>query len=140
MINAYHATHGFPPVELTNARTPAIKTAHKTVADFPLVAREWDPANPDDREHTAAGGNDEVGWICYVDPRHRWLAKVGQRCGRAAGCPECGRVRGVAIREQQPNLATIGARWGDYEDVNVVALSDLDEEAVSFTGSPAASS
>jgi hypothetical protein len=135
VINAFHAIHGFPPVELTKAKTPAIKTTNKTVADFPLIAREWDPANPDDPEHTAAGGNDEVAWICYSDPRHRWRAKVGQRCGRAVGCPECGRVRGVAIKEEQPDLATIRARWGDYEDVTPVALSEVEEDALEVIGS-----
>jgi hypothetical protein len=130
VINAYHAAHGFPPVELTNAKTPAIKTTNKTVVDFPLIARECDPANPDDPEHTAAGGGNEVGWICFSDPRHRWRAQVGQRCGRASGCPECGRVRGLAIREQQPDLATIRARWGDYEDLAPIALSEPEENAI----------
>jgi hypothetical protein len=98
--NAYHAANGFQPLEMTDAKTPSVKVEGKTVADFPLIAREWDEANHGDPASTPAGADAMVEWICDTNPEHRWQARVVQRCTRLTGCPDCGRVRGVAAAQK----------------------------------------
>lgn len=136
IVNAYHAAYGYPPIELTAARTPAVRVAGKTVADFPLVAREWDAINDGDPASTPAGRRTEVDWICYADPSHRWSASINQRCSRLSGCPDCGRVRGIASvnKQRKHDLAKIRAAWGDYDETEAPQTEPQEGEALEVSG------
>jgi hypothetical protein len=114
-MNLYHLTNGYDPIELNSASTPSVITEGKVVADFPLIAREWDPANKGDPSTTAAGSEDRVGWICALDPAHRWNVPIVNRTGRLTGC---GAMRGVAGKNHkaaQPGLARVRAAWGSFD-------------------------
>jgi len=127
-MNAYHLTNGYPPIELTDARTPSVKVEGKKVSDFPLIAREWDPANKGDPGTTEAGSTTIVGWVCAHNPPHRWRTKVGNRTRRLTGC---GALRGGAARkatDDPPDLAAIRAAWGDYESTPALSASVVPPE------------
>lgn len=115
-MNDHHLASGFPPIELTGARTPSVNLDGKMLADFPFIAREWDPANEGDPATTSAGSSTEVGWVCAMhQPPHRWRTKVSNRTRRLTGCTT---QRGRAAEkdmEDASDLASIRAAWGDYE-------------------------
>jgi hypothetical protein len=118
--NIYHFLNGYKPLGLTQAKTLSVRCAGLRLRDFPLIRREWDPANSLDPDMVGAGYDKvEVGWICFEDPSHRWKRTVGERCARLLGCPECGRYRGAASRQKpsdRERLRQIRAAWGDYDE------------------------
>lgn len=125
-MNLYHLTNGYDPIELTNSPTISVKTAGKMVSDFPLIAREWDPANPGTSGTTPATSKQQVGWICAIDPTHRWNAQVIVRTGRLTGC---GAKRGGAAAQHnadQPSLRRLRFELGPLEN-SLVVEGEMDE-------------
>ena len=123
ILNDYHFLVGAPPIELTSARTPAVKLRGRKVSDFPTFLDEWDPGNTLDPYTTPAGSGEEVTWICANVPSHRWPDRICDRLVRLLGCPTCNRVRGIAAHEPAKNdsqslrdrLTAIRSAWGPYE-------------------------
>lgn len=118
--NVYHFLNGYPPLELTGAATPAVRVTGLRLRDFPLIRREWDPANPEDPDELPASYQRRVGWICAEDPSHRWTTDVFMRTARLTGCPQCRRLRGAAVTVKpdvgRVELQRIRDAWGDLED------------------------
>lgn len=134
--NIYHFLNGYPPLVLTTSSVPSVRLAGIRLRDLPLIRREWDPANAYDPDTIAATHyKEQVGWICYEDPSHRWRATVNARCGRLNGCPECQRVRGAAGQRtvtEREQLRRIRAAWGDYDVAGappIVTTAALDAAA-----------
>ena len=116
-MNLYHLVNGYDPIEITNSATLSVVVEGKRVGDFPLIAREWDPANDGDPGTTSASSSREVGWICALDPSHRWRTAVENRTRRLTGC---GAKRGKAAAAHgtpTPDLARARAAWGDFDEV-----------------------
>lgn len=127
-MNLYHLTNGYDPIELTTSPTVSVKTAGKLVSDFPLIAREWDPANPGAPDTTPATSKQKVGWICAIDPTHRWDAQVIVRTGRLTGC---GAKRGGAAAQHnsdQPSLRRLRLELGPLENAPAIEGEMADEE------------
>jgi hypothetical protein len=70
---------------------PRCRTILDSLAyQFPLLAKEWSPANPVTAWHVRPNGttlfNPE--WICSFDPTHVWTATLSSRTN-GSDCPEC---------------------------------------------------
>lgn len=128
--NLYHLLAGYDPLVLTDAPTPSVVVEGKRVSDFPLIAREWDPDNEGDPSTTDAGSTRVVGWVCSLDPTHKWRVRVENRTRRLTGC---GAMRGRAAakhRRAAPTLADIRRDWGPLDHAEtpqdaVIAEADL---------------
>ncbi|MGK5111666.1 zinc-ribbon domain-containing protein [Geodermatophilus sp. CPCC 205506] len=59
-----------------------------TVADYPALAAQLDPAEGM-ADRIPAGGGKNVGWICDKGPDHQWKAPPRRRIANGAGCPCC---------------------------------------------------
>ena len=85
--NIFHFLNGYPPLRLTESKTPAVFVTGLRLSDFPLVRREWDPANAQDPDTVPASLQDEVDWICAEDLSHHWRARVIMRTARTHRLP-----------------------------------------------------
>ncbi len=138
-MNDYHHLVGAPPLELTAAKSPSVKTGGRKVSDFPKFLDEWDPANERDPYSTPAGTMDEALWICADVPTHRWKQPILERIGRLLNCRQCNKLRGIAAQAKvggdplilRSTLAEIRASWGDYEGTPPIttAAPPLEEPA-----------
>lgn len=139
--NVYHFLNGYPALTLTGSKTPSVSLAGMRLRDLPLIRREWDPANPGDPDTIAATNyKDQVGWVCFEDPSHRWRATVLARCGRLNGCPECQRFRGAAAPTQtteRQHLRRIRDGWGPYEEQQVPVLTTATMAGIPSVGESA---
>jgi hypothetical protein len=74
-------------------KTASVKVAGKMLTDFPLVARDWDPAANDRAVETVRAGTDyRAHWKCHRCA-HTWVAPVGQRTIRQTRCERCSTER-----------------------------------------------
>ena len=118
--NIFHFLNGYPPLRLTDSPTPSVAVGGLRLRDFPLIRREWDPANTLDPDTISASLNRIVSWICFENPAHRFPASVNTRCTRLTGCQECQRVRGIRAGASsltpRQHLLRIHEEWGPYEE------------------------
>jgi hypothetical protein len=119
--NLHHFLNGYPLLHLTDSPTPSVAVGGLPLRDFPLIRREWDPANSLDPDAISASYNKTVSWVCFENPSHRFPASVNTRCTRLTGCQECQKVRGAAAQQRaeltpRQHLLQIREAWGDYED------------------------
>lgn len=79
----------------------------------PDVAAQWHPTlNVKSPSEVNAGSNAEYHWLCPVNPRHVWEARVKNRAKMGVGCPFCSNRRTLP---DENNLAThrldLAAEW-----------------------------
>ena len=74
-------------------KTASAKVAGKLLTEFPLIARDWDPAANDRALETVRAGTDyRAHWKCHRCA-HTWVAPVGQRTIRQTRCERCSTER-----------------------------------------------
>ncbi len=88
---------GAPPMEATIApgrATASVKVTGKMLAaDFPLIARDWDPAANDRALASIKAGSDyEAHWRCHRCA-YEWVAPVSRRTMRQTRCERCSTER-----------------------------------------------
>lgn len=80
--------------------------------EYPEVAAEWSPKNPQSPMDVLSGAALPVWWVCSRDGRHQWRAVVATRTGtRRSGCPYCARVRVDATNSLAVTMPELVAQW-----------------------------
>ena len=97
MQNEALADIGAPPMEATIApgrATASVKVMGKMLfADFPLIARDWDPAANDRALASIKAGADyPAHWKCHRCA-YEWVAPVNRRTMRQTRCERCSTER-----------------------------------------------
>jgi len=115
--NLLHFLNGYPPLTLTTGKTPSIARAGLKLSAFPLIAREWDPANEGDPATTDASTRKVKKWICFEDNTHRWETSVQSRTARLTGCLICKPLPNppVPLDNRRAKLARIRDALGPLE-------------------------
>jgi DNA-directed RNA polymerase subunit RPC12/RpoP len=70
------------------------------VSKYPKVAKQadgWDPIT------IGSGSDKKMPWLCEVNKKHRWEARVVDRTRKGSGCPYC---RGTKVLKGESDLAT----------------------------------
>jgi hypothetical protein len=91
-------------------------------------AQCWTPDVPIATRLDPTGSTREVGWICALDPSHRWRTPIENRTRRLTGC---GAMRGraaVAHRAGPPDLARLRQSWGPFDLAPGASGGEVDDE------------
>jgi hypothetical protein len=106
---------GAPPMEATIApgrATASVKVTGKMLAaDFPLIARDWDPAANDRAlDSIKAGADYDAHWKCQRCA-YEWVAPVSRRTIRQTRCERCSTERADGQNSLAAMHPTLVREW-----------------------------
>ncbi|MCO6414068.1 MAG: zinc-ribbon domain-containing protein [Thiogranum sp.] len=87
----YSKTHGGSGCPVCAGKR--VTNANSLACLCPEIASDWDPDNLLNPDQVSRGSAKVVGWICELNPNHKWVAPVYSRTTGGNGCPFCANQR-----------------------------------------------